>query len=83
MEWPPSSIVVRQDAGGTPLQLAIKYRIMLESTRAVLTAESSYIGEGRGGSLFERLVALGSAYGRVSDPIVRQRLAGFYTCERL
>jgi alkylation response protein AidB-like acyl-CoA dehydrogenase len=51
--------------------------------RVVLTAESSYIGEGGTGSLFERLVTLARDYGQVSEPMVRQRLAGFYACERL
>jgi alkylation response protein AidB-like acyl-CoA dehydrogenase len=51
--------------------------------REVLTAESSHIGEDRGASLFERLVALGRSYGRMSDPIIRQRLAGFFASERL
>ena len=51
--------------------------------RTVLSNESAFIGGGNGGSVHARLVLLAEHFGKLDDPIIRQRLAVSYTRERL
>ncbi len=51
------------------------------AARTVLSNESAMIG-GSGSDLFSNLLRLARRFGNTGDPVVRQRLADFYTRER-
>jgi alkylation response protein AidB-like acyl-CoA dehydrogenase len=51
------------------------------ATRTVMANESAMIG-GSGGSTFTNLVLLAREFGRTEDPVLRGRLAGYYTREK-
>jgi alkylation response protein AidB-like acyl-CoA dehydrogenase len=50
-------------------------------TRTVMSNESAMIG-GSGGGVFANLLRLAQEFGRTNDPLVRQRLADYYSRER-
>lgn len=51
--------------------------------RTVLSNESAFIGGNQAGSTHSKLVMLAEHFGRTDDPVIRQRLAGSYTRERV
>ncbi len=51
------------------------------AARTVLSNESAMIG-GSGSDIFSNLLRLAQTFGNTGDPLVRQRLADFYTRER-
>jgi alkylation response protein AidB-like acyl-CoA dehydrogenase len=67
---PVANVIGEIDAGWGP-------------TRTVMSNESAFIGGGNAGSVHAKLVLLAEHFGKTDDPVIRQKLAGTYTRERL